>query len=422
MSVTTRNIATNLCESSLCMLGFGFIGFQTFVPVFVSLFTDSKLLIGLVGTAVPAGWLLPQVLIAPWVESLEHKKPMVVRLALFEKILYLGLAGLAFASGRFSADLTVALVVLISFLIGLAGGVTRVGWGELMASILPPGARGRYFGAVSFIGGILGALGAYLGGLILARVAPPANYGFTFLAGCAVILFSWTFLLWIREPPPEASPRRRSQREYLRDIAALIGRDRAFTGFVAAQSVAVLGGMGYYFIAVFSRARLALDGAQLGLLAASMLIGSTLASPVFGWFGDRFGHRAALQISAMLQAIGFVLAMTAVTPAAVLAAGFAIGTSRASAFVNAQPLVFSYAPVMSRPTYIGVSSTAFGAATMVAPFLGGIVAQAWGHPALLALSSLLSLAAVAAYRSLAPNPHAEMERPGADGRVERDAP
>jgi MFS family permease len=410
---TARNVATNLCESSLCMLGFGLIGFQTFVPVFVSLFTDSQLLIGLVGTAVPAGWLLPQVLVAPWVESLERKKPMVVRLALFEKLLYLGLAGLAFASFQLPPDLTVALAVLIAFLIGLAGGVTRVGWGELMASILPPGLRGRYFGTVSFTGGVLGALGAFLGGQILSDFEPPASYGITFLAGCAVILFSWTFLLWIREPPSEAPPTRRSQREYARGLAALVQRDRAFTGFVAVQSAAVLGGMGYYFVAVIGQASLALDGAQLGLLAASLLAGSTLAAPLFGWIGDRYGHRLALQLSAVVQAAGFAATLAAASPVALFGAGLVIGASRAAAFVNAQPLVFSYAPPASRPTYIGLSSTAFGAATMLAPFVGGLVAQAWGHGALLALSIGVSLAAALAYQRLGRSPSAALRTPGA---------
>jgi len=307
----------------------------------------------------------------------------------------------------------VALAVLVSFLIGLAGGVTRVGWGELMASILPPRLRGRYFGAVSFIGGLLGALGAFTGGLILSRVAAPTSYGVTFLVGCGVILFSWTFLLWIREPPPESPPTRRSQREYARDLVALVRRDRAFTGFVAVQCVAVLGGMGYAFIAVYGQASLALDGAQLGLLAASLLIGSTFAAPLFGWIGDRYGHRLALQLSAAVQAAGFVAALAATTPVGLFGAGLVIGASRASAFVNAQPLVFSYAPLASRPTYIGLSSTAFGAATMLAPFAGGLAAQAWGHGALLALSIGMSVAAALAYQWLGSHPSAAIRRPGA---------
>jgi len=401
------NFAANLAETTFCMLGYGFVGFQTFLPVFLSLFTDSRVLIGLVAAAVPVGWLLPQLFVAQWIESLDRKKPVVVRLALAEKVLYLVLAGLAFMSFRMPPDVLVALFLTLAFLIGLAGGVTRVGWGELIASIFPPKSRGDFFGANSFIGGLLGAMGAYLGGLVLARRGAPDGYALTFFFGFCVIILSWTFLLWTREPPPRQSPREAvSRRAYFAGLVALLRRDRRFANFIVAQGAVVLAAMASSFVAVFGAERFQMGGYELGLLSTSLLLGGTLPAPIFGWLGGRVGHRRVLIATALCQMAGFALAVTSANMMLFYGAAFLLGAGRISGWVNVQPIVCDYAPLARRPTYIGLSSTAFGLANIVAPLVGGLVAEAFDYAALFRLSALVSLAAVLLFAAIVKEPGA----------------
>jgi MFS family permease len=389
------NFATNLLESSLCLFGRGFVSFGTFLPVFLSLFTESKVLIGLAGTLFPAGMLLPQLFTAPYIESLPRKKGAVVRLAIIEKLLYLALAFVALIAFTLRPEVVVGLVLLICLLLGLGGGIVQTGWSELMASIFPERSRGRYFGTSLFIGGLLSAVGAYVGGLILSGGEPPGNYARTFLAGSCIILVSWTFLLWIREPPAARPPQpRMSQRALLRDLPGIFQRDRFFAMFVLAQTVVSVGAMAALFVAVYGRERLALDGYQMGVLTTSLLLGSTIASLAFGWLGDRYGHRALLLAGIALQALGAALCAMSADFALLGAAVFVFGAGRGGMGVNQQQVVYECAPLDRRPTYIGLSATVFGVAGLVTPLLGGLVAQAWGYSVMFAVSAVISAAAL----------------------------
>lgn len=405
------NFIVNLAESSVCMFGYGFVSFQTFFPVFVSLFTESRVLIGMAGASIPVGWLLPQLFVAPWIESLDRKKPVVVRLAVLEKILYLVLAGLAFVSFQLSSGLLVVLFVGVCFLIGLAGGVTRVGWSELMATIFPPATRGQYFGTVSFAGGLLRALGAYLGGVILSRYRVPHNYALTFFIGFCVIMFSWTFLLWIREPPPfNTASKRVSRHNFLRGLSGLLKQNRDFAFFILSQSVVVLGGMALPFVAVAGRERFDLSGYQIGLLTTSLLLGHTLPSPAVGWLGDHLSHRKALIASIGCQILGFVLFVMSTNVLFLNLAVFGIGAGQGSMWVNVQPLVYDYASLERRPTYIGLSSTAFGVFTVITPLLGGLVAQVFSYAVLFVLSALFSVVALLLYLMIVKEPSIAVEK------------
>jgi MFS family permease len=398
-----RNFLTNLAQDSFCYFGYGFISFETFLPIYISQFTTSKLLIGLVAASVSVGWLLPQLFVAPWVERMARKKPFVVRMAFIEKLFYLVLAGLAFIALQIPPAWLVVFFVMVCLSMGITGGMTLIGWEELIASIFPSGVRGQYFGVSFFVGGLLGALGATLGGTILDRFPFPQNYALTFAAGFLLIIFGWNFLLWIREPVPEAAAPT-TQFGFTGDLVDLLKRDPAFRAFLAAQSVVVLGGMAYYFMSVFGKEKLSLDGTQIGLLATFFLVGKTTASLLFGWLGDQIGHRKILAASTLFQILGFLLAIRAGSIIFFYAAVFLIGMGRASASVNAMPLIFKYAPVQRRPTYIGLASTSFGLVTILAPLLGGAFAQGFGYAALFGLSVAIMLVALGLYFKFVKDP------------------
>ncbi len=399
------NFCVNLAESSICFVGKGLVSYQTFLPVFLSLFTDSKILIGLVGTLIPVGTLLPQILIAPWIETLERKKGTVIWLALVEKLIYLGLGGLAYFSFRMPRQLLIGLLLTICALVGISGGITQVGWGELMATIFPVQTRGRYFGTSALVGGFLTALSAYLAGIVLSRYEVPTNYALIFFAGFCLIIFSWTFLFWIREPPPLPAQRKRAaQGGFLRGLADILKEDCQFRSFLVAQGTAVFGGMALPFVTVFGWERFNLDGYHLGLLTTSLVLGNTLASPVFGWLGDWLGHRKALVIATGCQALGLVLTVMTLSTPLLYCAVFLLGASRATAWVNVPPLVYEYAPLQRRPTYIGLSSSVFGFLMTIIPLAGGRVAQVYGYGALFTLSTLVSVVALVAYLKIVKEP------------------
>jgi MFS family permease len=399
------NFGTNLVETSLTLFGRGFLGLQTFLPVFINQFTDSKILIGLVSVAIPAGFLVPQLLVAPLIEGQHPKKTILLRLAIVEKGLYIALVILAFHSLDIPASTLVITFIVACLLIGLAGGATQIVWSELMASIFLPRIRGKYFGSAFFVGGLLSAVGAYYGGIILHQYNFPSNYALTFLVGFCLTIGSWFFLLGIREPSmPNYTPPPASQRGYFRGLPVLLRNDRKFSTFLLAQTLVVLGGMAFAFVAVWGKTRFALNGYQVGVLGTSLLIGGTLGSLVSGWLGDLCGHRNLIIGSIFFQILGFSFSLWTSKPTILFLGMFFLGFSASGMRVNTQPLVYEYAMPSRRPTYIGISSTAFGISGMAAPFLGGLFAQFFEYEALFLLSITVSVIAFWSYILLVEDP------------------
>jgi MFS family permease len=99
-----------------------------------------------------------------------------------------------------------------------------------------------------------------------------------------------------------------------------------------------------------------------------------------------------LIVITLVQAIGFILSVVTREMIPFFVAVFVVGITKLGPWVHAQPIVYEYAPVERRPTYIGLASTIFGLATMITPMLGGVIAESsGGYPVVFIVSAVLSL-------------------------------
>src|SRR6476619_4034626 len=116
-----RDIAKNLrFNVFIAVIDGGFFGwalgvasFVTVIPLFISTFTSSAVLIGLIPALRTIGWQLPQLFMAGCVSRLERYKPMVMLMTVLERVPFLGLAVLAW----FSPSLNPTLVLVLAFLL-----------------------------------------------------------------------------------------------------------------------------------------------------------------------------------------------------------------------------------------------------------------------------------------------------------------
>jgi MFS family permease len=114
-----------------------------------------------------------------------------------------------------------------------------------------------------------------------------------------------------------------------------------------------------------------------------------------GWLGDRIGHRAMLILgaaSAMLSSLlaWFAPALSWFFPIFILAA-----LANVSIWTNGMTMATTFSGEKERPFYIGLAQTLTAPATMIAPLLGGWVADTRGFDITFALSALLSVATTA---------------------------
>jgi MFS family permease len=393
-----HNAVVNVLDGTFFWFGASFMATRTILPLYVSHFTNSALVIGLLSVLASTGWLLPQLFTANWIQRLPRKKVAIVHVGLFtERLPVFLMVPAAWLATRSSALALVLFFVLFAWHVVGAGAVA-VGWQDMLAKIIPLDRRGRFFGITNFGGTATGVLGAAVAGWLLDRYDFPYGYMFCFALAAVFIFTSWVFLALTREPARVNQAAAISQREYWRRLPSILRADPGFRRYLFVQIVVGLGGMAVGFLAVYAVQRWQLPDSQAGSFTASMLAGQALSNLLFGVLADRKGHKLVLELAALAGTLAAGLASLAPAPAWFYAVFALTGASFAGFMLSGIMIVFEFSTPDVRPTYIGLNNTVSGVAAGLAPLLGGWLAGAVGYRGLFVAAFVIGLAGFALLR------------------------
>jgi MFS transporter, DHA1 family, tetracycline resistance protein len=113
---------------------------------------------------------------------------------------------------------------------------------------------------------------------------------------------------------------------------------------------------------------------QIGILLASYSFMQFLASPVLGWFSDRFGRKPVLLCSLVGSAVGYLLMANAASLAILFVARILAGVAGASVG-TASAYIADITPPEDRSKRIGLIGAAFGIGFVLGPAIGGILSH-----------------------------------------------
>jgi MFS family permease len=376
-----HNFTVNIGDASFFGFGLGIASYVTVIPLFVATLTDSPLLIGLVSAMHEIGWYLPQLLTADQVSRLARFKRMVLFNTLHERLPFYGMAFLALASPYIGKEIALVAMLLLVIWQSLGGGFTATAWQSMINKIMPEHRRGTFYGIQSSMANLLGSGGAVAAGLILLAVEAPISFALCFAICGTAMVISWYFLAWTREPdndaalvmPTSASSQRMA---YFRaNIGRILATDSNFRWFVIARALAMFGSIALYFYAIFASRRFNVDDGELGVMTGILLLFTVIANPILGWAGDRWSHRVMYAISILLAASSAGLAMIA-PDAGWLYLGFALlGAAKAGLWTIPLSLAAQFGTPSDRPYYIGLTNTLIAPAAILAPIIGGALAN-----------------------------------------------
>jgi MFS family permease len=114
-----------------------------------------------------------------------------------------------------------------------------------------------------------------------------------------------------------------------------------------------------------------------------------------GWLGDRVGHRAMLIIGAAAAALSSFLAWAAPSLAWFFPIFVLSGFTNVSIWTNGMTMTVDFSDEAERPFYIGLAQTLTAPAAIIAPLIGGWIADTRGFTWTFALSTLLSIVMMA---------------------------
>lgn len=393
-----HNFVVNVLDGAFFGFGFGFANLNTIIPLFFGLLTDNTFLIGLAIAMHTIGWFLPQLITANMVARLSRYKPAVLWLTLHERWPIVALAIPALLLPVIGKDWALLIAFGLMLIHGLGAGITAGAWQNMIGKIMPARVRGKFWGTQSAAANLTMGASAVLAGLIIDKVQAPYNFVLTFLLCGVGFTISWFFLAATREEqhvPKIASTERRSIFEWAK-WRAILANDRNFRWLLLARVLTQFATMAVAFYTLYIKRDFALDlqtaGLVTGTMAGVMALSQTVANPLFGWLGDRFGHRYVYGFGMLMMALSAGTALLAPEISWFYAVFALAGASNAVVWAVAMSLTLELSPLDERPTYIGLLNTLTGPAALLAALLG-LLADAVSFQAMFFISSMAGLLA-----------------------------
>lgn len=395
MTTTRQNFALNVTEGAFFGFAVGAASFGTVIPLFVSQLTDSAILIALIPYLHQLGWQLPQLLTVQRVARLQRFLPEVLRMSLNQRLPFLGLALVALLVPFVPASVVLTMTFVLLLWQGLGGGVTATAWQSMIAKIIPSSRIGLFFGTQSAASALAGAFAAPLAGYMLETINPNYNFAAVFGLAFASIAMSWFILSRTREqhvePPATAHlPLSRVWQE----TPALLRADPNFVRYLMARWVIQLGMMGASFFTIYAVTKHGVGALEVGTYTSVMLLSQMVASPVLGWFGDRIGHRTVMGIGFCAMVFAVLVAWAAPSGEWFFLVYCLAGIGTQAYWSPNLAIIFDFAPADKRQLYIGLGNTLVAPAALIAPLLGGWLADTVSYEAAFAVSALAGIVTV----------------------------
>lgn len=390
-----RNFLVNTGDIISWNFGDSFVSADTILPVFVSTLTTSPVLIGMVRALWQAGWYLPQLFLAPLVEKRKRQLPLVLVLALLERLPYLiiGLAVLWFP--KLGADTTVIVFMLLYSWKSIASGFTALPWQEMIAKVIPVTRRGRLIGIGYFIGRLVGVFGGVLAGIVLDRIDYPSNYAALFFIAFVFVMASWVFLSRNKEPVTQVQTALQDGRSPpFERMVKILREHKNFRNYLISRALAYIGSMAYGFVAVYVIQLYELPDTYAAVFTTVLFASGTIGFIFWGNLGDRIGHKRVIISSTLVWVAGMALLILMPSFTWVYFVFVLMSLSSTGGMVGDFNIAMEFGSEPERPTYIGLSKTLTAPVVLAVPLLAGLIVKVWDYPAMFVVSLVFSVLAV----------------------------
>jgi len=385
-----HNYLTNIGDGAFFGFGVGFASYTTVIPLFISTLTSSATLIGLVPAIHNVGWQLPQLLTASRISKMERVKPFVMFMTIQERLPILGLAMV----GMFLPRLSVSAALIISFLLliwqGLGAGLTANAWQIMISKVIPSNIRATFFGFQAAASNLLSSLGAFLSGVILSKISPPFDFATCFLIATGLYVISWIFLDQTREQKRSIDPQMMAPTPVFNNMREILKNDRSFRNYLISRFMTQFGMMSYAFNIVFAVSKLGMTTVQAGIMTSILLITQVAANPLLGRLADKWSRKSVLILGCACSAISSLLAITIIDINLFSLVFILAGIANACYWTIGFTISLEFGTEEHRPVYVGMSNTLIAPSTILAPLLGGLLADFSGYPTMFIVSAIFA--------------------------------
>lgn len=406
MSDRTRNYLILIANPALFGLGFNLMSPVTILPIYVSLLTDSNVLIGAISPVFRMAWAVPLIFGAQYFERFVYNARRMYVITSIGRLVFISYCAYVVVSDGRPAALALALLFLALFALMGSDGLTSAGWAEIFSKVVDARSRGRVMGLGTSIGGVMAGVGVFFAGRFLDANPNPARFATLFIVAAFVLAVSHGLYLFLREPPsrPAQTDSRSLWRAAAR-IPRLLRDDRFFSSLLVARVLIGFGMTSFGFFAVFAARDFGVSVGRIGLYTTVLLVTQTAAILDSGFLNDRIGPMRLMYVGGAIVLIASVVAATTSTAAAFFAIFVCVGLSQATFAMADFTLIFDAAPPEKMTTYLAAYNATLAPFLVVFALVAGLLVDlVGGYRPMFAVSGLFALAGVALMLRVARRP------------------
>ena len=117
-------------------------------------------------------------------------------------------------------------------------------------------------------------------------------------------------------------------------------------------------------------------------MTAALVGSAAVMNLVWGFVGDRRGHKVVLASSAFALVLAALVAWQATSQSWLFVTFILLGVYTAGDGVSSLNIILEFCTPQDRPTYIGLTNTLLAPVLSLAPLLGGVLVMAVGYTGL----------------------------------------
>lgn len=294
-----------------------------------------------------------------------------------------------YLSGQPAVRAVMGLMIFISACGALAGPA----WTSIMAGLVPPPERGRFFSTRNVIMSMGTLVAVPNASRLIARYGYPGGFQLGMVVSLALGLFAFMFFLRIPEPSYTVPGRSRILPNWRSALTTPFARY-----VLGTTGMSLAAGIAGPFCALYAVQVLDAGVVHLGYYTMASTGAALASQKLWGRLVDRQGPGLVVVMSGFSVADSSLLWFTATSPFHPIAAEIIGGLAWGGWGLATFNLLLQLTPDDRRPSHVAVHSLCSGIAATVAPLAGTILIDAIGFRHIFLLSTILRLLAAESLR------------------------
>lgn len=409
-STDRRNYLLGVVNGAFTQLGMNLTHPSLVLPVFVRALGGSNTLVGFLPAIRFGGWLLPQFLVAGWIQPQRRKTPTAVALEVVRTAVYATLGILTYTLSRSDPNLLLFFFFALFSLSRLTAGAGALARTDAIGKIVSPPRRASFFAARSFWGGLVVFGAGFLVRYVLDEThGRPFPLNFTLLFSLSAFCFLTALLVfaYVKEQPGPAGQPHHSLKAQLARAPGLLKGDPTFRRYVLVRIMLNMTRLSSPFYPIFALDILGAPASTVGFYLSAMTLARILSNLLWQRLGQARGNYFLVKTAALLTALepllavalpwlmrlaGLTVERSSLMPAYLFTVVFLVaGSTQSGRSIGLMALLLDIAPETERASYIGFVNTALGFVSFLPILAGAIIDRLGFEPIFFTATGLLLL-------------------------------